>query len=127
MTVKKMPYINNLTLSRTLLNRIEEIYEFLKIFCPEEIESVFVTNYVNEDGSLQYDRIWFFSNSCCMEALQITKKDYDFDSPATPNSKLKLLVQYEGVEAVGQYKASGQNCDNLKEVYFKYFQQNFRK
>jgi hypothetical protein len=46
--------------------------------CPAEITGMFVTDYIKEDGAREYENLWLFPQTYCMEAKQfITKDDFD--------------------------------------------------
>jgi len=121
------------------LKRIETIIEIHSNICQEEIIDIFVDEYIREDGTREYEDINFFSNEYDFGALQfltednfiitkriknvsaikIKKKDYDFKK-ATENSRLNIEVRYDISEMYAIFKASKENCDHLKQIYFNY-------
>jgi len=128
--------------SKVFLDRIEIIYDMCCEMCPEEIEDVFVTNYINSQKQVEYENLWFFSPSYCLEAKQflqkydlditpikerirywtITVDNYDFKQ-ATADSKLSLQFELvQGVEAF--FKSEGKNCGFLKNIIDKYVKPN---
>lgn len=132
-------YLVTIEMPEIFRKRVFAIYDFYHKICPEEITGVFVTDYLNEDGTRQYENLWFFSEKCLMEAkqfitkddfditpikniksyIQIKKENYDFNK-ATEKSKINLtLGERFALECL--IKASKENCDYLKEIILKYF------
>ncbi len=125
-------YLESIGIAKPLQERIEQIYEFYSEFCPEEITRLFVTDYIKDDGSREYENLWFFTPSFCMEAKQfilknsfdmdaiskrilnweVQSRDYDFHQ-AGENSRLSLIFHLSDRRAC-QFKASKENCDYLK-------------
>ena len=127
------------------LKRIETIMEVQSNICQEEIIDIFVDEYIKEDGSRDYEDITFFSNEHDfgvvqfltednfiltkriknVSAIKIKKHDYDFKK-ATENSRLNIEVRYDISEMYAIFKASKENCDHLKQIYFKYVAPNIK-
>ena len=125
------------------LKRIETIIEIHSNICQEEIIDIFVDEYIREDGTREYEDITFFSNEYDfgapqfltednfiitkriknVSAIKIKKKDYDFKK-ATENSRLNIEVRYDISEMYAIFKASKENCDHLKQIYFNYIAPN---
>ncbi len=138
-------YLEAIEMPETFRKRIFTIYEFYLEICPEEITSVFVTDYLNKDGTRQYENLWFFSGKYLMEAkqfitkddfdisprkdrifyLQIRKQDYDFKK-TTEKSKINLFIGLEP-DVICIFKASKENCDYLKEIIIKHILPNLMK
>jgi len=138
-------YLEAIDMPEIFRKRVFMIYEFYHKICPEEIKSVFVTDYLNEDGTRQYENLWFFSEKCIMEAkqfitkddfdimqikkitsyMEIQKENYDFNK-ATEKSKISLFFGLK-IAIQCQIKASKENCDYLKEIILKYFIPNLMK
>jgi len=138
-------YLESIGLTKTLCERIKTIYEFYRDTCPDEITGIFVTDYITEDGSREYENLWFFSKIYAMEAKQfivkddfdmtpiknriiywkIQKKDYDFKK-ATEKSRLYLEFGLD-TGIAGVFKASKENCDYLKDIILKYVLPNLKK
>jgi len=141
--IKFIPYLKEVDITtRALLKRVEFIYNLCCDMCPEEIEDIFVTDYIKEDGTREYENLWFFSKGYCLEAKKfltqinldvtpikkriyywtVTAQDFDF-SKATDKSRLNLtyrLVQ----EILGNFKAAKGNCDSLQAIINKYVKPN---
>ena len=134
-----LQYFEAIGIRKPLQERINEIYEFYKRICPEEIEDVFVSEYVKEDGIREYQTIRFFSKNYTMlasdfvnsdtfniamakkslrvSALRVEKENYDFKK-ANDNSRMVITVFYFP-QKTSTYKASKENCDYLKDIFEK--------
>ena len=131
-------YLKTIGMTEPLLERVKSIHDFYEAIFPNEITSVFVSEYVNQDGSRQYESLWFFSLKYTMEAKQFTttdnfdvapihkqirhwlveKQEYDFKE-ATTTSRFTLTFLTRD-DVIGTLKASGTNCDQLRDVVAKY-------
>jgi hypothetical protein len=138
-------YLESIGITETLYKRVETIYEFYRNICPDEITDIFVTEYIKEDRTREYENLWFFSKKYAMEAKlfieednfditpiqnrihhwRIQKQDYDFKK-ATEKSRIHLTFSIDlGVYA--EFKASKENCDHLKDIIFKYVIPNLKE
>jgi hypothetical protein len=142
---KAAAYLEAIEMPEAFSKKAEKIYEFYRETIPEEIISIFVSDYLNEDGERQYENLWFFSETHCMEAKQfitkddfditpfkvkmkyirIQKENYDFKK-ATEKSKLYMSFG-STTGMVGDFKASKENCDYLKEIILQHFIPNLVK
>lgn len=123
------------------LEKIEDIIEFFTDFGGEVIDDIFVSEYVKEDGSREYESISMFTKNWDFEAVQfltedryainkrkkpfwmeIKKKDYDFKK-STDKSRLSIVLKIEG-HMTCNFKASKDNCDILRKLIFKYYIDN---
>lgn len=131
-------YLISIGITNTLIKRIEEIYNFYQKLCPEEITTIFVTDYINEDGTREYENLWFFSKKYAMEAKEfiveddfdmaqiqnrinywnIKKDNYDFKKPEE-GSRLYLHIGFNP-DLTADLKASKENCDYLKKIFLEY-------
>jgi len=138
-------YLESIDVTKPIRDKVEKIYEFYLKICPEEINDVFISDYIKEDGTREFDNMWFFSNSYTMEAkqflskaddfdmtpikgrihyLNIQKRDYDFKI-ATHISRLYLRFGLDtGIS--GDLKASRKNCDFLRDTFSKYILPNLK-
>ncbi|MCL0066089.1 hypothetical protein M1N79_04350 [Dehalococcoidia bacterium] len=123
--------------SETLKSRVELARNLASQIFPEEIEEIFVSDYIKDDGSREHESVWFFSKSYCAEApnfvsehgidivpiktkrLEVNLRDYDF-TKATEKSRFQLLVLLEE-GLLADLKASKDNCNHLKHITIKYF------
>lgn len=137
-------YLESISITKVLRERVETIYKFYQDICRDEITGIFITDYIKKDGSREYENLWFFSEKYCMEAKQfitkddfditpikkrvfywtIQKQDYDFKK-ATKKSRLYLKLSLDpGIG--GDFKAAKENCDHLKEIILKYVVLNLK-
>ena len=138
-------YLESIGIANALRERIETIYELYKELCPDEIMDIFITDYIKEDGSREYENLWFFSEKTCMEAKQfITKEDFDiirikkrvniwniqkhnYDfKKATDTSRLFLRVNFD-FNVDGELKAAKDNCNYLRKIILKYVVPNLKE
>jgi hypothetical protein len=138
-------YLISIGMTKTFDPRVQTIYEYYKEICPDEITDIFVTEYIKEDASREYENLWFFSSKYCMEAKlfitkddfdmtpisnritywKVEKQDYDFKR-ATDKSRLNLELAFEaGIR--GHLKASRENCNHLKDIILKHAVPNMKK
>lgn len=145
MNIEFIDYLNNLNITDTLRVRIEYIYKIFKEMCPDKIVDIFVTNYIKEDGSKEYENLWFFSTKYTMEAKnfiriddfdispiknrinywKITMENYNYQS-ATQTSRLFLKFRL-AADVNCELKASEENCDYLRDIIQKYVKPNLMK
>ena len=145
MKEKFIKYLDCISMANAFRNKIETIYKLCKELCAEEITDIFITDYIKEDGSREYENLWFFSEKHCMEAKQfrtiddfdiipikkrvtywnIQKNNYDFKN-ATEKSRLFLRVNFE-FGMGGDFKAAKENCDYLKKIILKYIMKNMKE
>jgi hypothetical protein len=135
-------YLASVGIVDALRQRVESIYDFYRQICPEEVSGLFVTEYIKEDGTREYESLWFFSAGFVMEAKgfvtnddfdmaslrgrvvhwQIQKSEYDFRN-ATERSRLHLeFALGDGVG--GTLRSSKENCDRLRDVLRRYIVAN---
>jgi len=137
-------YLKSIDITDAHRERVETIYKFYQEICPDEITGIFITDYIEKDGSREYENLWFFSEKYYMEAKQfmakddfdvtpikkrvsywtIQKQDYDFKK-ATKKSRLYLKLGL-GTGISGDFKAAKENCDHLKEIILKYVVLNLK-
>lgn len=138
-------YLDSIGITKTFRAKIETIHEFYREICPDEITDIFVTDYIKEDGAREYENLWFFSEGYCMEAKQfitkddfditpiqnrvcywsIQKQDYDFKN-AGEKSRLNLHFELD-TRIHGDFKASRENCDYLRDIILKYVVPNLKQ
>jgi hypothetical protein len=134
-------YLRSISLTSTLIEKVDAIYEMYRSFCPEEIDSIFVENYVTQEGTMNFDELWFFSKHYLLNSPQfasedihtmgrldlplflfkITKQDYDLQK-ATSKSRIAIEFRMsDWPDASGDMKASGENCDHLWGTFLTRF------
>lgn len=120
------------------LKRVEEVLDFYQQVYPDQIQDIFVTEYLDNDSNRQYESVWLFSETSTMEAKQFLKEDdydsvslrqqvkywtinkteYDFHKAST---KSRMMLKFDLLSGiVGTLKASQENCDYLKAIFFKH-------
>jgi len=141
--IKFIPYLREVDItSRTLLKRIEFIYILCSDMCLDEIEDIFVDDYIKEDGTREYEGLWFFSNVYCLEAKKflttidlditpikkrinywtVTAQDFDFKKAS---EKSRLNLRFKLIQDIrGELKASKGNCNSLQAIINKYIKPN---
>ena len=132
-------YFDELGLNTSTIARINFIFDFYKETCPEEISDVFITDYLDKNGVRHFESLWFFSANMIMEAdlflsqddcdlailknnivrWNVSKKGYDFKE-VKEESRMKIVV-YLKRDMRCTFKASGLNCNKLKEIFLKFF------
>ena len=66
--VKLDEYLNRMGITTDILkDRVKLAYSVASQMCPEEIEEVFVSDYIKDDGTREYESVWFFSKGYCIE------------------------------------------------------------
>jgi len=78
-------YLEDIGLTKSPLKRIEAIYEICKELISDDIIDIFVTEYLQDDGSREYESLWFFSDKCFIEAKQFLTT-FNFDISPTKNN-----------------------------------------
>ena len=145
MKEKFKEYLESIGITEILSNRIENIYEFYRDMCSDEITNIFVTDYIKRDGTREYENLWFFSQKYAMEAKLFIEKD-DFD--ITPirkrivyweiqkqnynftkaGEKSRLYLEFRLDTGMGgELKASKKNCDYLREIIREYIVANLKE
>jgi len=138
-------YLHSIGMTETLMQRISTIFDFYSETCPDEITDIFVTDYIKQDGTREYENIWFFSSLFCMEAkLFITADDFDITpfknrivrwkiekqnyivTRATDQSRATVDFSLD-TGVYGKMKASKENCDYLWVIIQKYISPNLKK
>lgn len=136
-------YFRDIGIQEPLEERIKTIHEFFSEICQDEIEDVFVNEYVKEDGSREFHSVRFLSKNYSMAAsdfiskddfrmgpiggirnFRLQKKDFDFKK-ATEKSRMTIDIMFaSGVRS--PYKASGVNCEYLTKIFHKYIIPNLK-
>ena len=140
-------YLKAIGLVGPLIDRISSVMDTCQQICPETLTDIFVSEYMKEDGTREYENLWFFSEGYCVEAksfiltisldcapwkkmvvnLRVECKDYDFKK-ATEKSRLNATFAIRAAPPsglVGILKASKENCDYMKDILNKYLIPNY--
>ena len=140
-------YLKSIGVTEPLYERIKTVLEFYRKICPDEITSIFITDYIKDDGSREYEYLCFFSEKFFMDAKQfitkddfsitpikerlyhltVLKEDYDFEN-ATEKSRLNIEFYVDiGTGVVVTLKASKENCGYLKDILLKHVVPNLKE
>lgn len=135
-------YLEMVGITDLFLKRTEESINFFSIFCSIEVTDIFVSEYIDDDGKRQYESLWLFNPKLFMESKnfltsdnydaapiykrighwEVSKDTYDLKNPS---EKSRMTVNFVTLENVnGILKASGENCNALRDVFLKYFLTN---
>jgi hypothetical protein len=135
-------YLDSVGIAGPIKNRIGFILEDFEQICPQEINDIFISEFIKDDGTREYESLWFFSNLYVMEAkkfineddfdispiakrisyFKATKKEYRFGI-ATDQSRL-LLDFSTNLHVKCTLKASKTNCSELWKIFLKYVKPN---
>ena len=137
MTFPYSAYLRSLGMGPALIRRLSRVFDFYSSILPESVETMFVCDYFNDDGTRSYDSAWLFTDSYAVEArdwetednwdaLRITrltywrlqKENYDFHRRATDRSRFNL--EFTTLTNSGNLRAAGNNCKRLKDIFLKY-------
>lgn len=134
-----LEYFKSVGMKEAVLARIETIMEcFSRLLPGEEIIDVYVSEYVEADGTRKYESLRLIGKKRHFLALDFMNKDsfwlgdireeltgvkieatnYDFKK-ATSMSRL-YIRKFHVYESLSEYKASMENCDQLMRIFEKY-------
>ncbi len=141
--IKFIPYLKSVDIvTRQLIKRIESIYTLCSDMCPDELEDIFVTDYIKGDGTREYENLWFFSKSYCVEAKKfmttidldiaplknrvtywtVQANDYNFKKSSV---KSRLNLHFDTIQKITcSFKATRGNCAYLQSIINKYVKPN---
>ena len=124
---------------------VKEVFSQGKVLCPEELKTIFISNYKETDGKEQFKDLWLFSDNYVIESMNFSKqetpklemtifsnniqvvafetKNLDFSQKAKDNSSLHIVFYTFSIFSCDQI-ASGRNCDALMSIYQKYIKNN---
>jgi hypothetical protein len=128
-----------------LIERVERIQKIQLELCKEEVEDIFIDEYITADGKREYEDLSFFSKNYFFGAKRflsedtflltklnekfdmytIKQKNYDFKK-ATDDSRLQVNFSKNNI-STGIFKASKLNCDCLRDILSKYMMPNLRE
>ena len=138
MKTEWLNYLESVGLEGIFLSRVEEVLNFYEQVYPDQIEDIFISEYVDNDRNRHYEGMWLFTENSFMEAegflnehdfdssplkgevsyWNIRKTEYNFRQ-ATAESRMALDFSAR-TRVRGKLKSSGENCDKLKEIFLKY-------
>lgn len=135
-------YLAAIGVPQVLRDRIErDVLPFYESTCPEEIEDIFVTDFIADDEGRRFENLWLFSTSYFMEAKnfvsddnfdlasiptithwRVTKHSYDLVT-ASAASRMTVDASSGGAGLSGlsmTFRAAQENCDYLRDTMRKY-------
>ena len=142
---------------KKIKDRIDAISKFYREISVEDIDDIFITDYVDDKTSSEpeiiYDNLWLFSKHYWLEAKQfmtkhdcniicadvkilyinLKKKEYDFReakvySSDNPEYYSRMAVYVHfDIDLDVTLKASSRNCESLRDIFRKYFMKNLIK
>ncbi len=146
---KVIKYLHDLDIKSTDdIKRTREVFELSKTMCPEMLREVFISNYMESDGKEQLKDIWFFSDNFVIEALNFIRikipkveitmysnnlhyisieyQNYNFGQKAQKDSLLHIFFHTMN-QFVCDFKATGQNCNNLGRLFERFMKNHITK
>ena len=137
-------YLTSIGITDALHERIETALAFYQDTYDIDIADILVTDYIQKDGARMYEHLCYFSLGYLMDAKNFLKEDnfsiapiaerllhltientnYDVKK-ATEQSRVVLQCTCPSVVIV--LRAAQENCDNLRDIFLKYFVPNLQK
>lgn len=136
-------YLELIGVTKPVRDRIEVVCNWAQAVYPLDTADMFINDYIKEDGERVLQSLVLFSEEVFLEApdfltedqiefnayhrrvffWHLEKKDYDFET-ATERSRLYLTFNCALAELYGEMRASGRNCDYLRDIFRKYIVPN---
>lgn len=139
-------YLNSIGINTdTLIKKVETTLRAARRICPEEIESIYISDWMQPDGQRAYEHLFLFTSTYIIESanfstdtnvnIEVTVlkdrvkyvivKYSDYFEKADTASR--LLIIFHTDSAVFELKGAKENCDKLIEVYDRYVSPNISK
>lgn len=146
MTQEQNEYLESIGITGQLLDKVNNIAAFYSTYLECQIEGIFVSEYITQEGVRMFENLWFFNENFCYEAKRFNEKeDYDCDliknniqsftiqkidfdiitNVTNVNSRMFLEFNFKHTDRIGDMKASRENCKQLSLILKKYIQPNF--
>jgi len=129
----------------TLIKKVETTLRAARKICPEEIQSIYVSDWIQPEGQRAYEHLYLFTNTYIIESVNFTTdtnvnmemtvlkdrvkyvsvKYNDYFEKA--NTASRLSVRFDTDSASFELKGAKENCNKLIEVYDKYVRPNISK
>jgi len=129
----------------TLIKKVETTLRAARRICPEEIQSIYVSDWIQPEGQRAYEHLYLFTNTYIIESANFTTdtnvnmemtvlkdrvkyvsvKYNDYFEKA--NTASRLSVRFDTDSASFELKGAKENCNKLIEVYDKYVRPNISK
>lgn len=145
MTKEQNQYLESIGITGALTEKVERVVAFYTEYLGVEFDDIFITEFVNMEGSRFYENLWLINNNFCYEAKLFMTED-DFDSDIIKNSVKWFAIKKTDFDIVnnitndnsrmhlefglesgrdGDMKASKDNCKQLSLIFKKYIQPNY--
>jgi len=139
-------YLNSIGINTDILiKKVETTLLAARRICPEEIQSIYISDWIQTEGQRAYEHLHLFTNTYIIESANFTTdtnvnieitilkervkyalvKYNDYFEKA--NTASRLLVRFDTDSASFELKGAKENCDKLIEVYDKYVRPNISK
>ena len=136
-------YLAELGAPEALVERVERLVGTYQGLLTEDIESIYVSEYRDEDADRTFESLWLFSEHFAMEAkllgetedqfdfvphkeavrhLVVRKRAYDLET-ATDASRMSVEIWFVD-QRYGILKATGANCLNLRTILTRHLLPN---
>lgn len=129
----------------TLIKKVETTLRAARRICPEEIQSIYISDWIRPEGQRAYEHLYLFTNTYIIESVNFTTdtnvnmemtvlkdrvkyvsvKYNDYFEKA--NTASRLSVRFDTDSASFELKGAKENCNKLIEVYDKYVRPNISK
>jgi len=139
-------YLNSIGINTdTLIKKVETTLRAARRICPEEIQSIYISDWIQPEGQRAYEHLYLFTNTYIIESVNFTTdtnvnmemtvlkdrvkyvsvKYNDYFEKA--NTASRLSVRFDTDSASFELKGAKENCNKLIEVYDKYVRPNISK
>jgi hypothetical protein len=143
---KYIEYLKSIEINAdTLIKKVETTLQAAKRLCPEPIQSIYISDWIQTEGKRSYEHLYLFTNTCIIESanfstdtnvnieitvlkdrvIYVIVKYNDYFEKA--NTASRLSVDFHTDSGVFALKGAKENCDKLIEVYDKYVKPNISK
>jgi len=87
-------YLKAINIPNAIIGRIESLFPYIQCVCPEESTTLFVKEYLQEDGTRVYESVIFFSENFVCEAKQfVTEINVDVTPIKNQIHYMELKIQ----------------------------------
>lgn len=144
MSYNHIDYLKMMGLTEPLFIRVKKIQEFYKQLNFPENHILFISDYINDEGTREFESLWLIHKDYIAEAKNFVNED-DFDMVChaikvnywqvkrqnydigKANEKSRLFIEFSiGHRTTATLKASKENCDHLFDIFTKFVHQNLK-
>ena len=139
-------YLQTIGMAPPLVDRVKLFFTWCSTLTPTKIREVFVSDFIDPDGTRLYGAIWFFTETHVFETGVFTEeesfdcvplrkrvarwdvslRDYDLRL-ATERSRMALNLDFGWPGIAGTMQATRENCDHLTRVLHEWVLPNMRE